>query len=366
MTRRRPVRKNVIGAITGSSNVNITKQELITAANGVISAEQAEAVWAALEKNTAHRPRFELAHVAYYFGALIVIGAMGWFMGLAWENFGGSGILVLAVAYALLFVMAGRTLWKTPSLRIPGGLFITMAVCMTPLAIYGLERMTNFWPQDDPGSYANFHPYINASWIFMELGTIIAAFVALRFFPFTFLTAPIAYALWYLSMDVVPLLLGEAWTTWEQRLWISLWCGVIMLLIAYLIDRRTRQDFAFWLYLFGMAAFWGSMSSMDGGSEYRKAIYCVINLGLIVLSVLLQRRVFIVCGALGVMGYLGHLSYSVFRDSIMFPFALTIIGVAVIALGVFWQKNRASIEAGIMRLVPEPIRKQLPSARIGN
>ena len=78
-------------------------------------------------------------NVAYYFGALIVIGAMGFFMNLGWERFGGGGIFVIAAAYAGVFVVAGRWLLRRPETRVPGGLLVTMAVCMTPLAMYGLE-----------------------------------------------------------------------------------------------------------------------------------------------------------------------------------------------------------------------------------
>jgi hypothetical protein len=96
-------------------------------------------------------------------------------------------------------------LWNQ-ALRIPGGLLFTIAVCMTPLAVYGLERWTGFWPENDPGEYANFHPYINGSWLLMEVATVAAGLVVLRIWRFPFLTAPIAYALWYMSMDLVALL----------------------------------------------------------------------------------------------------------------------------------------------------------------
>ena len=52
---------------------------------GVISRGQAEDLWRALEGSASERPRFDLPHVAYYFGALVVISAMGWFMTLGWD-----------------------------------------------------------------------------------------------------------------------------------------------------------------------------------------------------------------------------------------------------------------------------------------
>ena len=48
-------------------------------------------------------------------------------------------------------------------------------------------------------------------------------------------------------------------------------------------------------------------------------------------------------GALGVASYLGYLSYRVFEDSLLFPFALTLLGLAVVGLGIWWQKHEAAL-----------------------
>jgi len=344
--------------------VNLTKQDLNWAVNqGLVTADQAEALWQALEAKDANRPKFDLAHVAYYSGALIVISAMGWFMNEAWERFGGGGIFLISAIYAICFALAGRTLWFQQNLKVPGGLLYTMAVCMTPLAIYGLERLTGIWPQGDPGKYQGYYIWVKGSWFLMEVGTIIASSAALRFIRFPFLTAPIAFSLWYMSMDLTPLLFGRSEFSWDERLWVSLWFGLVVLLVAFLVDRRTREDYAFWLYLFGMLAFWGGLSLMESDSELNKFLYCLINIGLMLFSVLLQRRVFIVFGALGVLGYIGHLAYRVFEDSLLFPFALTLIGISVIYLGVRYQRNREAIESYILARIPAEIKRLLPTER---
>jgi hypothetical protein len=346
--------------------MNVSKDDLTWAASeGVISPQQGEALWRALERRQGAGPKFDLPHVAYYFGALIVIGAMGWFMNLGWERFGGGGIFLISAVYALCFVLAGRTLWYKEKLQVPGGLLFTMAVCMTPLAIYGLERLTGIWPQADPGVYRGYHIWVKGSWFLMEVGTILAGVVALRFIRFPFLTAPIAFSLWYMSMDLTPLLFGQTDFTWNQRLWVSLWFGLAVLLVSYIIDRRTEEDYALWGYLFGMLAFWGGLSLMESGSEFRRLLYCLINIGLILLSVLLDRRVFIVFGSLGVFGYLSHLAYRVFKDSLLFPFVLSILGILLIYLGIKYQRNREAIDRFILALVPEELRQLLPQKRGG-
>jgi hypothetical protein len=347
------------------SKMKLSKEDFHWAASkGVISTDQANQLWQVFSSRESPASTFDIAHVTYYFGALIVISAMGWFMTLGWENFGGGGILVISCTYALCFVLAARTLWYEKNLRVPGGLLFTLAVWMTPLAIYGFERMVGFWTMSDPGTFHDFHVWIRGSWIFMELGTILAGLIALRFIHFPFLTFPVAFTLWYMSMDLTPILVRNDHFSWNSRLWVSAVFGAIMLLFAYVIDQRTEQDFAFWLYLFGMMAFWGGLSLMESGSEASKFVYSLINVGLMFLSVLLNRRVFIVFGALGVFGYLGHLSWTVFKNSMMFPFVLTFIGILVIFIGVQYQRNRAKIEQSILGLVPPELKRLLPRERL--
>src|ERR1700747_3150609 len=97
----------------------------------LISREQAEQLWKAFQSRTegrAPKPKFDGVHVAYYFGAVLVMLAMGTFMTLGWEAFGGGGIFLIASTYALVFALVGRKLLRSPQTRIPGGLLITMCV----------------------------------------------------------------------------------------------------------------------------------------------------------------------------------------------------------------------------------------------
>jgi len=61
--------------------VNISQDELRRAATtSGLSTDQADRVWQALRSRSddSEKPKFDVANVAYYLGALIVIGAMGW------------------------------------------------------------------------------------------------------------------------------------------------------------------------------------------------------------------------------------------------------------------------------------------------
>lgn len=313
--------------------------------------EQTLSVWNELTTSPSTEAQFEPAHVGYFFGALLVIGAMGWFITDGWDRFAGWQLAAIALTYAAVFVAAGAQVWSKSLFRIPGGLLVTMAVCMTPLAVYGVERQLNLWPQLDPGSYTRFHPLINASWVGMEAFTVLAALVALRYFKFPFLTAPAAYALWYMSMDLTGLIYGKAWT-FRQMCIVSVVFGIVMLLISYALDGRSEMDFSYWGYLFGLLTFSGGLSLMESHSEWSKFGYLVIHVALVVISLLLRRKVFVVFGAIGVFGYLSNEAYTHFRNSVAFPFVLSLVGIALIALAMLYKKNEAALQEMTSNWVP--------------
>jgi hypothetical protein len=102
------------------------------------------------------------------------------------------------------------------------------------------------------------------------------------------------------------------------------------------------------------------MSLLDTGSELGKLGYFGINLVMVLMSVVLARKVFLVAGAIGSVGYIGHLLWTYFSGSLAFPVALIACGIGIIYLGVAYRRNQASIEGFVLGLVPAGIRARLP------
>ena len=150
---------------------------------------------------------------------------------------------------------------------------------------------------------------------------------------------------------------------WEFSTAVSMYFGLAILLMAFWIDIRSRHtlDYAFWLYLFGVITFWGGLSSQTSDNEVSKFIYFCINLLMMVAGVMLMRRVFVIFGTIGSLFYLGHLSWSVFKNSAIFPIVLTIIGFLFIYLGTLWQKYEAQITEKFQSVLPRPVRELLQS-----
>ena len=296
----------------------------------------------------------------YYLGTLIVIGAMGWLMNTAWESFRGIGLFLIAAGYATTFIFVAKY-WRERS-PVLGGLFVVMAVCMTPLTVFGLQSEMGVWPFDEPGRYRGFYHYIRGGWFPLEIATLTAGVISLRFSKIPFAMAPIAFTLWFMSMDVAPVLAAAIQTT-DLRQKVSIGFGLCMIGTALWVDRRARIDYAKWLYIFGAITFWAGLTMLRSDSELNKFIYCLVNVGFMFFGVLIERRVFVVLGGIGFFGYLGHLSWSVFANSFAFPFVLTGLGLLVVYAGWLYHRKYESIQRLVHQWTPAAIRGLLPQRR---
>ena len=351
-------------------NINLELLRLATR-QGVLLPGQDQRLWAFLAeqqsaKQGSLQPTFRPAHILYYLGGMVAIGAMTLFMNLAWEQLGGTALFGIALAYAFAASLGVEWLLKK-RLPLPAGIVAALAVAMVPLAAYGLQQALGWWASTDgsdggvPAAYRDYFTRIDWRWVLMEAAALVAALLALWRWRLPFTVMPLAVTLWFLSMDLVPMLLGgdrAAFFSDEGRRITMVW-GLAMLAVALWVDIRSRRgpDFAFWLYLFGTLAFWGALTSMNSDSELGKLGYAGINLLMIGLGAALSRRVFAVFGGLGVAVYLGHLAHTVFRDSLMFPLALAAIGLGVMAAGVWWQRHEAVLGDRLRSLLPQPLRE---------
>ncbi|WP_019140251.1 hypothetical protein [Noviherbaspirillum massiliense] len=340
---------------------------------GVLNPAELEPLYVFLNARFAQSPqggaaRFSGTHVLYYLGGMLAIGAASLFATLAVEALGMGALFVLSLLYALAALGIAGALEKR-GFGIPAGIFATLAIALVPLAVFALQHVLGFWT-DGPGArhYRDFHRYIDWRWLVMELATLAAGVALLRRFRYPFLTMPVAVTLWYMGMDVIPALLqaqdGGDWfgsAAWEMRKLISLAFGAVMLLLAFFIDLRTRhdKDYAYWMYLFGLLTFCGALSVMGSGQLAGKLAYFAIHAGLVFIGAALGRRMFAVFGGIGIAAVLCDLSWHMFKNSFAFVLVLTLMGFALIAIGLWWSKHEAELSAKLRTLLPADLRELL-------
>jgi len=335
--------------------MKISKETLGQAASqGFITPQQVDGLWDFIERQNKSTPALNPTSTLYYLGGCIAIGAMTIFMNLGWETFGGKGLTAIALLYAMISLVLAEYLQKK-SLIIPAGIMATLAVAMVPLFVYGLQTMRGDF--DSPTAYQNLHTLVDRRWVTIELSTILFGLLVLLRYQIGFILMPICVALFYLSMDLAPLLSlpDDTYMGFHPR--IAVWLGLSMLAVALITDiyDYSSQDFAFWLYLFGVLTLWIGISAHNSDLLSIKLLYLCFNFLLIAIGTCLMRKVFVVFGGLGVLILLGDLSRSIFNDSIGFPISLTVLGLLTIGIGIWWQKNETIIQTRVTRLLPNAL-----------
>lgn len=129
----------------------------------------------------------EPAHVGYYFGALLGIGAMGWFMTNAGIRFGAGSYSQSPAA------MHSFLCWWEAKCS-PSSSFEFPLDCSSPSQSERLRSLSTSRSGSStcghlsiPAATPSFILNIDASWVLMEIATILASAVALRhFFHFHF------------------------------------------------------------------------------------------------------------------------------------------------------------------------------------
>ncbi len=146
----------------------------------------------------------------------------------------------------------------------------------------------------------------------MEVATVLVGLGYLLVVDFPFLVFPVAFSVWFLSMDLAPLF--PAWSAgyrgiFEIRRQLSVAFGIGMLVAGWIMEttKGSDPDFGFWFYLFGLVAFWCSVTFDFPTTDLRGSIYLLINIGLGLMGSHLDRTTFHVFSTLGVIVYVGGL-----------------------------------------------------------
>lgn len=342
------------------------------AGQGVISEVQAAALWSAWSVDPALHapaaaagPAFGFTNVLYYFGGLLAIASMSIFMTLGWADLGPAGLLAITLVNIVLCLAGARRL-EQRSLPIPASILATLAIVMVPLATWCLQHLLGLWQAGfEFDRFSDYHTYVDGRWLTLEAVTLAAALAMLVRHRHPFMVMPVAVTLWYASMDLarrVAMASAPAYVD-EWRLYrdVSLVFGLLTCVAAIGIELRgraagSRKDFAFWLYMFGVLMFWSSLSSLGDGALSGLLVYGLVNVAMVFFGAAIGRRVFTVFGGLGTAGFIGDLAHRLFADSLVFPFAMCLLGLGIVALGVWWQRHEAALQQRLAAHLPAFLR----------
>jgi hypothetical protein len=285
------------------------------------------------------RKGLNFVSVAYYFGAFMILLAYTIFMGLQWESLRLNGQLLVSFFTIIVLWTIGHFLHQK-GFRTAGGLLIFAGTGIVPLFVYSVQRAIGLW--DNSGYiYKDFYRVVAKTWLVLEVVSLSVALMVIWRTRFPLITLLIAFWIWYLSMDITRLISrsGNPWEWGDTIQIISTLIGLGMLALGILLQRTAKRDYSLWFYLFGHIIILGHLSSLTLNKEGALGlVYIGTYLAFVIASVWLQRRVFLVFGAIGCYGYLSYLAFNVFDGTLGFVFALGSIGLLIVLTAVGYQK----------------------------
>jgi hypothetical protein len=304
------------------------------------------------DRTTREQRRFDAPNFLWYFGAVVAIAATGLFVDDGWERHGAAFMLVASLAFLAAYAAGSYLLLRNGWLT-AGGLFAAMAVSVVPLAVYAFEKLVGWWPENQPEAFSSFHQEILASWIAMELVTIVVGAVVLYVVRFPLIFAPIAFVGWYLSMDLAPALFGDDVTS-DERAGVSIFAGLVMIGVGLAFDARDLRRLAFWPHFFGLLTLLASLCWLTfGHNDHRTwTLVTLVSLVTAFASVPLGRITYAVFGALGLLSTVCYWAFQVFENSLGFPFAVAVAGVACIGLGLVVRVYGAALREMLLARLP--------------
>ena len=350
---------------TNFQTLSVSKADLEAAAkHGAMAPADVDSLWNELTAQARARGGvvvdkggFDLAQLAWYAGGVLVMIAMAWFMERANNFFGAGGVFGLSLAYAAAFAYLGNRLRFQLGQKTAGGVLFLLSVLMTPVALLSGLEMLQFTERLSSSQVA----------LLAELATLGAGLLVLNRVKVSLLAAPVFGSMWLLSMTIADLVASPYFGPLfgfasHAYLKVSMVIGLAILALSVYVDTRVgrQEDYSWWGYLFGTAAFWLPLTFLDSGGEAGKFFYFALNVLFMLLSVARARKVFLLVGAIGSIYYVVHLLMTYFTNSLAFPLALMAFAGAIFYLGLLYRRHKLVLEARLLALVPTTLRRRLP------
>jgi len=171
------------------------------------------------------------------------------------------------------------------------------------------------------------------------------------------------------SSAIVDFFVNEA--TIEENAWVSVSFGTILIVAGILAQKKNAMsNFPFWAFLFGSSIFFCGTSTLFGypiySGELFKFLFFLSNVGLCLLTLYTQYRIFFIYGVFGGLWYIQEIVYVHYWNSYWLPLILTAIGLAIIALAAYlsnhWNNKKKKMEESNHIEMKEPLLYYYPMA----
>lgn len=247
-----------------------------------------------------------------YIGGIFVFAGIGVFISMYWADFGSAERVITTLGTGLVtFFMGVACLTDKRYERAATPLFL-MASLLQPTGI--LVMLQEYSSGGDPRRgllFMAIYMLIQQGATFWSKGRTVLAFSAILFGCIFFANL---FDIWDMNEKLIGTVIG-----------ISLMC------IAYALNQSRHLAIApFWYFVGSMILMWSVFEAVRNTPF--ELVYLGLSAFIVFLSTYVRSRTLLLVGTLAMLVYIGYYTAKHFANTVGWPIALVMIGVALIAL----------------------------------
>ncbi len=279
--------------------------------NKITLAEIAQALDAtSVQPNAA--PASVLSKLFGYVGGIFVFAGIGVFISMYWDDFGSASRVIITLGSGLVaFVMGLVCLSDQKYERAVTPLFL-MASVLQPTGIMVMLQ------EYSSGGDVRHGLLFMAAYMLMQQGATfwakqrtVLAFSAVLFGCIFFANL---FDIWGVDEKLIGIVVGSS-----------------LLCIAYAMQQSKHMAIAaFWYFVGAVLLLWSIFESVE--NSLLEPVYLGATAFIIFLSTYVRSRTLLLVGTLAMLLYIGYYTAEHFANTVGWPIALVIIGIALIGL----------------------------------
>ncbi len=268
----------------------------------------------------------KLSDILYFIGGAIVVLGIGIFLGTHWSELNNIARVASTFGSAIAAYIVAVLFQRDSKLDAVSQAFFMISALVMPLGLFVVL---------DSGGIDVYTSGVNTLISMMCFAVFLASYFVRR--RTLFVVFMVIYGTWFFFSLTQYFIAGNplfGWRFWAYR---TLFTGLAYILLGHAFSKNSLRSLTGVLYSFGLIQFLGAALTLGGWTPDQSPIWEVgfigLVFGVILLSVHLKSRSFLVFGALFLMGYIFKITAEYFSESFGWPLALVVCGLVLMVVG---------------------------------
>ena len=250
-----------------------------------------------------------------YIGGIFLFAGIGVFISMYWDDFGSAARVIVTLGTGLAaFIMALACLSDKRYERAATPLFLIAALLQSMGILVMLNEYSSGGDARHGLLFMAIYMLIQQGAAFWAKQRTVLAFSAILFGCIFFANL---FDIWDMNEKLIGIVMG-----------ISITC------VTYALNQSRHMAIApFWYFVGAVIFMWSLFETVE--KTPFEIVYLGFAAALIFLSTLVRSRALLAVGTLSMLAYIGYFTAKHFANTLGWPIALVIIGVALIGFSAF-------------------------------